>query len=168
MQAGISFQCRDLDNPDGKEFMWHFRTDSVHNLSDPNDVKTVADADAAADYFVPANEDFVAVDSLLLSEASLFQTTIAERHEMEISGLIKALDLLPELPEMREYKLYFAVPEHRFPNFKKQKIVAREGAHVQRNNERVKNVRQFALKVVLPRPPPARIASAQQVCLLRL
>ena len=144
VQEGCKFQCRSLDNPNAEERTVEFGPCRVHVFLDPNDVKTVADAD----YFMPASVVYAAVDSLLPCHASLFQATIAERHEVKNAGLIKALDLLPEEPEGGEYKLYFPVPEHRFAEFRKQRIVTGEGSGVKRKRtKRVKQVRQYALKV---------------------
>ena len=74
-------------------------------------------------YYEPSDDDsFPAIDSL--TSQGMFQFTVAAEHPIRGVQILQRLCKLYDEP-----KLYFVVPPHRFPHFKKQSFKTTTGTH---------------------------------------
>jgi broad-specificity NMP kinase len=103
-----------------------------------------------ADYGVPNSRSFAAIDSLC-SPNLLFQSTISLHHPISMSGIEKVVNCLDDENKQPEYRLYFAVPETIFSDYKLQDYHTKERKVAVKLNNAVRKVKQYALKIVLTR-----------------
>ena len=95
-------------------------------------------------YWRPVFKNLAAVDAITQPNI-LVQITVAGKHKVVANGLLRALEILRDAQHAR---LYFVVPDDKFPNFQKQAIKGIK-KHPEEVRERLKSVKQYALKIGL-------------------
>ena len=95
-------------------------------------------------YWRPVSKNLAAVYAITQPNI-LVQITVAGKHKVVANGLLRALEILRDAQHAR---LYFVVPDDKFPNFQKQAIKGIK-KHPEEVRERLKSVKQYALKIGL-------------------
>ena len=93
-------------------------------------------------YWRPASKSLPAIDALVQPNI-LHHVTVSGHHEISANGLLGALDVLSEPDHAR---IYFVLPEGNYKTFTRQPIQGLQGLS-EEAKERLKSVRQFALKI---------------------
>ena len=91
-------------------------------------------------YYKPWSRTFAAVDAISLPDKT-FQMTVSENHDEKYEGIMKIKE------KLKEFKLYFVVPEDIFENFKEQNYVKKKKVTDKQAAKLKKSVQQWALCV---------------------
>jgi len=120
LQQGGKFQCRELAaDKEGKAVRQRVKALTVPAASECmfRDPEEVADKVRARSrprvHFRPQFSTLETVDSFV-SREWLFQMTVADRHDIKITGLNSVLGLLREAGDATKPRLFFVVPEDVF------------------------------------------------------
>ena len=137
MKGGL-FTVRDLDKNESETVQFPCLLGKFEIFDDLSEIMK----EPNHKYWRPASKSLPAIDALVQPNI-LHHVTVSGHHEISANGLLGALDVLSEPDHAR---IYFVLPEGNYKTFTRQPIQGLQGLS-EEAKERLKSVRQFALKI---------------------